>query len=169
MKNTKLCPDCGIILEEEDFICDECGWSETNDLTCSECGCDVDLCECVTSNETYEVYYAINKQVRTAENSPTTTVFGMQIPIEVEFINSFYLIDGNLVDEYSSRKLSEVEENYFVTNNEAEAIAYKKQQIMDNNIMIMNELNKVLIKRIDEVYTNQKPNLDDLSDKNNYN
>ena len=41
----KRCPECGTVLEFEDFIC-ECGWSETNDYTCEVCGCDKELCEC---------------------------------------------------------------------------------------------------------------------------
>ena len=107
------------------------------------------------------LYYAINK-VTTESNSPTTVIFGMDLPIAQEFINSYYLIDGFLVNEYGSRKFEDMEKNYFLTTSEEEAIKFKKQLIMDNNVMIMNELNNQLIGRIDEVYVNKSPDLANL-------
>ena len=41
------CPECGHGFKDVDeYICDACGWTETNDYTCNECAADVDLCEC---------------------------------------------------------------------------------------------------------------------------
>lgn len=60
LKEQKMmkCPNCGGVLDDSDWICN-CGWTETNSLTCDTCAADVELCECENEKtvKKYRIYF----------------------------------------------------------------------------------------------------------------
>lgn len=51
------CPECQYKFDDVDeYICENCGWTDTNHLTCNECASDVDLCECDEQDTRVEIH-----------------------------------------------------------------------------------------------------------------